>query len=43
MVDGKYNQKVNKKLNTLYFRVSDMQNKIYLKNIINDLFKTYAG
>ena len=43
MVDGKYNQKVNKKLNTIYFRGSDMQNKIYLKNIINDLLKTYAG
>ena len=43
MVDGKYNQKVNKKLNNIYFRGSDMQNKIYFKNMTNDLLKAYAG
>ena len=28
IIDGKYNQKVNTKLNNIYFRGSDMQNKI---------------
>jgi len=43
MIDGKYNQKVNSKLNNIYFRGSSMQNKIYLKNMINDLLKSYSG
>ena len=43
MIDGKYNQKVNEKLNTIYFRGSDMQNKILFKNMTNDLLKAYAG
>ncbi len=43
MIDGKYNQKVNKKLNNIYLRDSDMQNKIYFKNMTNDLLKAYAG
>ena len=43
MIDGKYNQKVNEKLNNIYFRGSDMQNKIFIKNMTNDLLKAYAG
>jgi len=43
MIDGKYNQKVNKKLDNIYLRNTDMQNKILFKNITNDLFKAYAG
>ena len=43
MIDGKYNQKVNSKLHNIYLRGSNMQNKIYLKNMINDLLKIYAG
>ena len=43
MIDGKYNQKVNSKLNNIYFRGSDMQNKILFKNMTNDLLKAYAG
>ena len=43
MIDDKYNQKVNKKLDDIYFRGSAMQNKIYLKNMINNLLKSYAG
>ena len=43
IIDGKYNQKVNKELNNIYFRGSSMQNKIYLKNMINDLLKAYVG
>ena len=43
MIDGKYNQNVNNGLNNIYFRGSSMQNKIYLKNMINDLLKSYSG
>ena len=43
IIDGKYNQKVNKELSNIYFRGSSMQNKIYLKNMINDLLKAYVG
>ncbi len=43
MIDGKYNQNVNNGLNNIYFRGSSMQNKIYLKNMINDLLKAYVG
>jgi len=43
MVDGKYNQKVNSDLNNIYFRGSSRQNKIMLKNMINDLLKFYSG
>ena len=43
IIDGKYNQKVNEKLNNIYFRGSDMQNKIFIKNMTNDLLKAYAG
>ena len=43
MIDGKYNKKVNKKLNNIYFRENDLQNKIYLKNIMNDLIQAYVG
>ena len=42
-IDGKYNQKVNKKLYNFYFRDSDMQNKILFKNLVNDLLEAYAG
>ena len=43
IIDGKYNQKVNEKLDDIYFRGSDLQNKIYFKNMTNDLLKAYAG
>ncbi len=43
IIDGKYNQKVNEKLNNIYFRGSNMQNKIFFKNMMNDLLKAYAG
>jgi len=43
IIDGKYIQKVNKELNNIYFRGSSMQNKIYLKNMINALLKAYVG
>ena len=43
IIDGEYNQKVNEKLNNIYFRGSSMQNKIFFKNMTNDLIKAYAG
>jgi len=43
IIDGKYNQKVNEKLNNIYFRGSKLQNKIFFKNMVNDLLKAYAG
>jgi len=43
MIDGKYNQKVNKRLNNIYLRDNVLQNKIYFKNIINDVIEAYAG
>ncbi len=43
IIDGKYKKKVNNELNNIYFRGSSMQNKIYLKNMINNLLKAYVG
>ena len=43
IIDGKYNQKVNEKLINIYFHDSALKNKIYLKNMTNDLLKAYAG
>ncbi|MDC3175432.1 hypothetical protein OA845_02830, partial [Candidatus Pelagibacter sp.] len=43
MIDGIYNQKVNKSLNNFYLRDNDIQNKIYFKNMINDMIESYFG
>ena len=43
MIDGEYIQKINEKLNNIYFRESNLQNKIYIKNMLNDLLEAYAG
>lgn len=43
MIDGKYNQKVNTKINSIYLPESDLQNKIYFKNLMNDIIQAYAG
>ena len=43
IIDGKYNDKVNKKLSNIYFRGSNLQNKIFFKNMTNQLLKAYAG
>ena len=43
MIDGKYNKKVNEKLNNIYLRDYDLQNKIYFKNLINSSIKAYFG
>ena len=43
MIDDKYNQKVNKQLNNIYLRESNLQNKIFFKNMVNNLLKAYEG
>ena len=43
MIDGKFNKKVNERLNNIYLRDYDLQNKIYFKNLMNDAIKAYAG
>ncbi len=43
MIDGKYNKKVNEKLNNIYLRDDDLQNKIYFKNLMNSSIKAYVG
>ncbi len=43
MIDGKYNQKVNKGLDNFYLRDNDIQNKIYFKNMMNDIIEAYSG
>ena len=43
MIDGKYDKKVNEKLKNIYFKDTDLQNKIYLKNVMNDVIEAYAG
>ena len=43
IIDGKHNQKVNEKLKNVYFQDNDLQNKIYLKNIMNDIIAVYFG
>ncbi len=43
MIDGKYNQKINDRLNDIYLRDNNLQNKIYLKNIMNDAIEAYSG
>ena len=43
MIDGNYNQKVNKGLNNFYLRDNNIQNKIYFKNMMNDIIDAYSG
>ena len=43
MINGKYNQKVNKRLNNIYLRDNDIQNKIFFKNMFNDIIEIYFG
>ena len=43
MINGNYDQKVNTKINNIYLRESNLQNKIYFKNIMNEIIEAYAG
>tara|TARA_Y100000591_G_scaffold58192_1_gene46665 strand:+ start:59 stop:1549 length:1491 start_codon:yes stop_codon:yes gene_type:complete len=42
-IDNEINQNVNRVLNNVILKKSNFQNKIYLKNLINEAFKNYAG
>ena len=42
-VDNKTNANVEILLNTLMFKNNKLQNKIYLKNMLNRAIKAYAG
>ena len=42
-IDGKINEKVNKILTNLNIKDDDLQNKIYLKKLLNEAAKYYAG
>ena len=34
---------INKILNNVIFKKDDLQNKIYFKNLLNEVIKSYAG
>ena len=42
-VDGKFNQNLNKVMSNINFKRDNLQNKIYLKKLLNDAIKNYAG
>ena len=42
-VDGKLDNKLNNHLNNILFKENKFQNRIYLKNLLNNLFKNYSG
>ena len=42
-LDGDLNQKVNKILSYIIFKKDNLQNRIYLKNILNEALKNYDG
>ena len=42
-VDGLVNKQINKSLNQLIFKDNKLQNRIYFKNLMNQVIKRYAG
>ena len=42
-IDGQINKKINEILNEFVIKETSLQNKIYLKNLINKAIKNYAG
>jgi len=42
-VDGLYDEKLYKNLNKIYLKDNNLQNKIYLKNFLNDVIRYYEG
>ena len=42
-VDGKFDQKLNQVMTGLNLKDSNLKNKIYLKNLLNDAIKSYFG
>ena len=43
IIDNKNNKDVNKTLESLIFKMNELQNRVYLKNILNRAIKFYAG
>ena len=42
-IDNKINQNVNKILNNIVIKKDKIQNKIYFKNLLNEVIKNYVG
>ena len=42
-IDKKYNQKINAKMSKIILKDTNMQNRIYFKNILNEAIKNYDG
>ena len=42
-IDGKSNQKVNETLRNISIKSDDLQNKIYFKNLLNEVLKSHFG
>ena len=42
-VDGEFDQKLNQVMDSLSFKSSNLKNKIYLKNLLNNAIKSYFG
>ena len=42
-LDDKYNQKINKIMSSIILKDNKLQNKIYLKNLLNEALKYYSG
>ena len=42
-IDKKYNQKINIKMSKIILKDTNMQNRIYFKNILNEAIKNYDG
>jgi hypothetical protein len=42
-MDGLINKEINKNLNLLILKDNKLQNRIYLKNLVNQAIKDYAG
>jgi len=41
--DNKINENINKILSNVIFKKDDLQNKIYFRNLLNEVIKSYAG
>ena len=42
-IDNLINKEINKNLNLLILKDNKLQNRIYLKNLVNQAIKDYAG
>ena len=43
MIDGSYNQKINETMSKIILKENNLQNKIYLKKLLNNAIRSYAG